>query len=111
MENGHYVVPPQLSAAQILLPLLGVLLLLKISLATRAFVVVKRTGLISAKTLQSGSLIWLAAAIVCVAAFLYALAPIGASPWLVTSIVVLMLPANRILWQVIGLDRSRHRQT
>lgn len=88
---------------------LGSLLVLKGALALCGWFKVRKGNLIPTSTLRTGALIWLGVAVSAVAAFSYALAPV-ASPWVVAATVVLILPVSRILWQVIGLDRTRHNQ-
>jgi hypothetical protein len=65
-------------------------------------------NLVCDRTLANGAKIWIAAAVILTTAFYIALPPgTIALPTLIL-IIALLLPANRILWQIITLDATRH---
>jgi len=88
---------------------LGAMLALKGFVAVRGWATVRRENLIPAKTLQVGAFIWVATLMIVGGAFSYALGAVFPL-WAILAVVAIVLPVNRILWQVVGLERSRHGQ-
>lgn len=77
--------------------------------AVRAFGEIRKRKLVSTRSLLTGAAIWLACAAAFSGALAWAFSPV-LSARSVTAVVVLLFPINRILWNILGLDRSRHSQ-
>jgi|GEM_PF-6051722 len=82
-------------------------LLAKVLLGVKGWRRLRVTNLVSAETLRTSALIWIAVAAVTIGLFSYALAPLT-TPLVVSATVLVILPVNRIIWQILGLDRTRH---
>jgi len=92
---------------QLLPGLVVCFLLAKVLLGVKGWRRLRETSLVSAVNLRHWALIWSGVAAAFIGAFSYALAPLT-TPLVVTVIILAILPVNRIIWQVIGLDRTRH---
>lgn len=87
----------------------GIWLLLKVGFAAGGMVRLRQKNLVNGWSLAQGGATWVIAAVILTTAY-YLVFPPGRIP--VTNVlttIVLLLPANRILWQILSLDAKRHQ--
>jgi hypothetical protein len=85
-----------------------ILLAIKASLAVFGAARLAKAHLMDANTTLKCAAIWAFAWVTLTAAFHYALPPGASHPLGVSLVVALLLPANRLLWHIDLLDRTRH---
>ena len=92
-----------------LLTYIGIgLVCLKAMFAAAALVRIRRKGLLDSSVLIKIAVSWVGLGFFIVAAFHFLLPPDFVPLDALTVLVLLLLPANRILWQILALDASRH---